>query len=282
MSNQQIDPCRVALDRVRLSFVHLLTPRVPLKGGEPKFQATILLPKTDVSGKARIDMAIQAAIQAGISAKWGGIAPARPEIGIYDGDGVRLSGEAFGPECKGHWVFTASGTRKPEIIDLNFNPILDASQIYSGMYAQISFRFFAYAANGKKGIGCGIGNVRKIGDGEPLAATGPSAADEFGGSAAPAAYQQPACQPQPQGYYAQPAAPTYQAPVYQQPVQPAYQMQPQPQQQPAYPSQPQQQPTYPQQPAAPTYQQPQPYYPQPTMPIDPITGRPSTGGVMGL
>jgi len=272
MSNQQIDPCRVALERVRLSYVHLLTPRSPLSGGDPKYQTTILLPKSDVTGKARIDMAIQAAIQAGISSKWNGTAPARPEINLYDGDGVRPSGEAFGPECKGHWVFTASGARKPEVIDANFNPIIDASQIYSGMYAQISFRFFAYNAAGKKGIGCGLGNVRKIGDGMPLAATGPSAADEFGGSAAPAAYQQPAYQPQPQGYYAQPAAPAYQPPVYQQP---AYQPQPQPQ------------PAYTQQPAAPVYQQPvyqqpQPYYPQPTMPIDPITGRPSTGGVMGL
>jgi hypothetical protein len=238
--------------------VHLLTPRRPLAGGEPKYQATILLPKTDVGGKARIDMAIQAAMQAGITSKWNGTAPARPEINVYDGDGVRPSGEAFGPECKGHWVFTASGSRKPEVIDVNFNPILDASQIYSGMYAQISFRFFAYNAAGKKGVGCGLGNVRKIGDGEPLASTGPSAADEFGGSAAPAAYQQPAYQPQPQGYYnTQPvAAPAYQPPVYQPPVQPAYQ--------------------------PPIYQQPaQPYYPQ-QMPIDPITGRPATGGVMGL
>ena len=268
MSNQQMDPCRVALDHVRLSYVHLLTPRTPLTGGEPKYQTTILLPKSDVAGKARIDMAIQAAIQAGISSKWNGTAPARPEINIYDGDGVRPSGEAFGPECKGHWVFTSSGARKPEVIDLNFNPIIDASQIYSGMYAQISFRFFAYNAAGKKGIGCGLGNVRKIGDGEPLAATGPSAADEFGGSAAPATYQQPAYQPQPQGYYAQPATP-----AYQQPAQPAYQ-------QPAQPaSPPQQQPTYQPQPAAPAYQQP--YYPQ-QMPIDPITGRPATGGVMGL
>lgn len=264
MNNQQIDPCRVALDRVRLSYVHLLTPRTPLTGGDPKYQTTILLPKSDVAGKARIDMAIQAAIQAGISSKWNGTAPARPEVNIYDGDGVRPSGEAFGPECKGHWVFTASGARKPEVIDLNFNPIIDASQVYSGMYAQISFRFFAYNAAGKKGIGCGLGNVRKIGDGEPLASTGPSAADEFGGSAAPATYQQPAYQPQPQGYYAQqPAAPQYQpaAPQYQQPTyqpQPAYQLQP----------------------AAPAYQQP--YYPQQQMPIDPITGRPATGGVMGL
>lgn len=256
MSNQTIDPCRVALDRVRLSYVHLLTPRAPLGVGEPKYSTTILLPKTDVAGKARIDAAIQAAIQAGVASKWNGTMPARPEINVYDGDGVRPSGEAFGPECKGHWVFTASGARKPEVIDLNFNPILDASQIYSGMYAQISFRFFAYNAAGKKGIGCGLGNVRKIGDGEPLAATGPSAADEFGGSATPASYQQPAYQPQPQGYYAQQAPPSYPQPaqpVYQQPAQPAY----------------------------PTQTQ-QPYYPQPQMPIDPITGKPATGGVMGL
>ena len=264
MTQQSNDPMRVVIQRARFSYVHLTQPRQPLNGvGTAKYSVTVLLPKSDVAAKQAIDMAIQAAINAGVQGKWGGVKPPVPSTPIYDGDGVRPSGEAFGPECKGHWVFTASGERRPEVIDENFNPIIDASQIYSGMYGQISIRFFAYMAAGKKGIGCGIGNVRKTSDGEPLAATGPSASEEFGGSynAGPA-YQAPAYQPQQQGYYAQPQQP--QQPAYQQPPQPAYQAPVQQQQQ--Y----QPLPGYQLQPA------------QPVQQIDPITGRPITGGVMGL
>lgn len=292
MTQQSSDLQRVVINRARFSYVHLLQPRPPLNGtGAAKYSVTVLLPKSDIATKQAIDRAIQEAINTGIPGKWGGVRPAMPSIPIYDGDGVRPSGELFGPECKGHWVFTASGERRPEIIDENFNPIIDPCQIYSGMYGQISVRFFAFAIAGKKGIGCGIGNVRKTADGEPLASSGPSASEEFGNAYnAPAAYQQPPQQAQPQGYYAQPQPPVYQQPLqqpaYQQPVyqqppqQPPYQQQQQPQQVPY------QQPVYQPQPGYQT----QPPQPQPGQaidpitgrPIDPITGKPITGGVMGI
>ena len=39
--------------------------------------------------------------------------------------------------------------------------------------------FFPYAVSGKKGIGCGLGNVQKLMDGEPLSAVGIKAENEF-------------------------------------------------------------------------------------------------------
>ena len=88
-------------------------------------------------------------------------------IPIHDGDGTRPSdGMPFGAECKGHWVFTASAnaTRQPEVVDLNMNPIINQTEIYSGMYARVAIRFFPYLNNGKKGVGCGLGPVQKIRD----------------------------------------------------------------------------------------------------------------------
>ena len=41
-------------------------------------------------------------------------------------------------------------------------------------------KFFGYSQNGRRGIGCGLGNVMKIRDGEPLAG-GASAAADFAG-----------------------------------------------------------------------------------------------------
>lgn len=272
------DPKRVVTGQVRLSYVHLTKPRPPRQGSneEPKFSVTLLIPKSDVATMQRINGAIQAAIQEGTASTWGGIRPPQPALPLYDGDGVRPSGEPFGAECRGHYVITASSKQQPEIVDTNMNPIMQSTEVYSGMYARVSVRFFAYNSNGKKGIGCGLGNVQKLADGEPLAG-GASAAEDFGG--APTA---PAMAPQP-GYPQQPNYGQYQQPMYpQQPQQPQ-------QAQPGYTqqAQPNYQPQgYPQQPAIQPGQWPTiGFMPQqqPTQPIDPITGKPVVpGGVLGI
>jgi hypothetical protein len=170
----------VLTGKVRLSYVHLFTPYANHQGEEPKYSATILVPKTDIGTKQRIDAAINAAIQEGVSSKWNGVRPPVLAIPIYDGDGVRPSdGMPFGEECKGHFVFTASSKLAPEIVDLSMQRILNQAEIYSGIYARVSVRFFPYASNGKKGIGCGLGPVQKIQDGEPLGSR-VSAATAFG------------------------------------------------------------------------------------------------------
>jgi hypothetical protein len=159
----------VVTGKVRLSYVHLFTPYARQQGEEPKYRTTILVPKTDIATKQRIDSRINAAIQEGISSKWNGVRPPVLAIPIYDGDGVRPSGGMpFGEECKGHWVFTASSRLAPEIVDLSMKRIANHMEIYSGVYARVSVSFFPYASNGKNGIGCALGPVQKIQDGEPL------------------------------------------------------------------------------------------------------------------
>jgi hypothetical protein len=280
------NPQQVITGKVRLSYVHLFTPFASQQGNEPKFSTTILVPKSDIATKQKIDMAINAAIQQGIVEKWNGVRPPMIAIPVYDGDGVRPSdGMPFRDECKGHWVFTASSKQAPEIVRYpSLDKIINQTEIYSGIYALVSVRFFPFATNGKKGIGCGLGNVAKVEDGEPLGGK-TTAASDFGGMAGAYAPQQQAYAQAPQ--YQQPA-PQYQqpAPQYQQPAQPSYGQQPpqyqQPQQAgPGYGQQPQQY----QQPA-PQYQQlgygQAPAYQPPAPQLDPITGRPISGSVMGL
>lgn len=193
----------VTTGKARLSYVHLFKPYAYTPGQEEKFSCTVLIPKSDVETKARIDAAIEAAKQKGVSDKWNGQCPPILPIPVYDGDGVRPSdGMAFGPECRGHWVFTASAKADypPEVVDANMNPIINQSEIYSGIYARVNVNFFPYAFGGKKGIGCGLGPVQKLADGEALGGSAPTAAQAFGGSqpTVQPAYQQPA-------HYGQPA-----------------------------------------------------------------------------
>ncbi|MCM3589645.1 DUF2815 family protein [Brevibacillus borstelensis] len=246
----------VTTGEVRLSYVNLFTPRANQPGQEPKYSVTVLIPKSDVATKQRIDAAIANAINKGVQTVWAGARPPQPKVPIYDGDGVRPNGEAFGPECKGHWVLTASSKQQQQVVDANLNPIINQTEVYSGMYGRVNINFFPYNNSGNRGVGAGLGPVQKLRDGEPLGGR-VSAEQAFGGAPVP-----------PQQQYAPPAAP---------------------QQPPAYGQQPQQPYVYPQQgygAPAPGYGQPAPQQfgqtPQAAPQIDPITGKPLNGGIMGL
>jgi len=177
----------VVTGEVRLSYVNLFQPRAAQQGGEPKYSVTILLPKSDVATYQRIQAAIQAAYEQGVAQKWNGARPPLKHT-IHDGDGVRPSGEPFGPECRGHWVFTASSKQKPEVVDANLNPIIDQSKVYSGVYGRVHVNFFPYSQSGNRGIAAGLGPVQILRDGEPLGGR-VTAADAFGAAPAPAAPQ---------------------------------------------------------------------------------------------
>ena len=82
---------------------------------------------------------------------------------------------------------TASTKNKPQVVGIdNINCELAPSDIYSGMYGRVTIRFFGYSNSGNKGIGCGLGNVLKTRDGEPLAGQASAASDFAGIGAAPA------------------------------------------------------------------------------------------------
>ena len=221
---------KVLTGEVRLSYVNLITPRAAQQGGEPKYSVTLLIPKSDNATKMDIDNSIRVAYEEGVSKKWGGAHP-QPKVIVHDGDGLRPSGLPFGEECKGCWVITASTKNKPQVVGIdNVNCELAPNDIYSGMYARVTLNFFAYDTAGSKGVGCGLGNVMKTRDGEPLSG-GASAASDFADfNTMPAAAPAYGAQPN----YAAPAAPAYQAPVA-----PAYPQAAAPQQyaQPAAPQQ---------------------------------------------
>lgn len=246
----QNDALKVLTGEVRLSYVNVITPRAAQQGGEPKYSVTLLIPKSDYATKADIDSAIQAAMQEAIGKVWGGVRPPQPRIPVWDGDGVRQSGVPFGEECKGHWVITASTKMKPQVVGMdNINVELAPSDIYSGMYGRVTIRFFGYSNSGNKGVGCGLGNIMKTRDGEPLAGNA-SAASDFA-MVGNAVVQQPQ-NPAAPAYGASAATPAPAAPAYQQPAAPAYQ-----------------QPTTP----APAYQPQQQKQPQQGA-INPFTGLP--------
>ncbi len=262
----------VTTGKVRASFVHIFTPRVPDNGGDAKYSITLLIPKTDTATLNEIYADIERAKQEGAQKCFGGNVPPGIRIPIYDGDGYRpATGEPFGPECKGCMVLTASSKDMPFVVDTGMQTILNPADVYSGCYVRANINFFPYN-NQSKGIGCGLNGVQKIEDGEPLTAR-VTAEEAFGGANAYAGMSQ---------YGAQPAYQQQPAPQYQQP---AYNAQPNMQGYSVPQGAPMGQPSYQPQPAYPQMQpqMQQGAYSAPAQQIDPITGRPiMNGGVLGV
>ncbi|MCI9047941.1 MAG: DUF2815 family protein [Hungatella sp.] len=164
----------------RASYAFVFEPQVPRDGGEPKFQVTMLIPKSDTATYQAIQAEVNRALQEGVPKVFGGLMPARPELPLYDGDGAKKNGEHFGEECRGCWVIRASSKTRPSVVDLNVQPIIDPNAFYSGCYARATINFFAYNKNGNRGVGCGLNNIQKIADGEPLSGR-TTAEEDFGG-----------------------------------------------------------------------------------------------------
>ncbi|MBF4806451.1 MAG: DUF2815 family protein, partial [Pseudoleptotrichia goodfellowii] len=103
----------------RLSYTHLFKPHAAIAGQEEKYSTTILIPKSETAMKQKIDNAVEEATKLGVSEKWNGVKPPVIPNPIHDGDGVKADGTPYGPECKGHWVFTASAKKDypPQVVD---------------------------------------------------------------------------------------------------------------------------------------------------------------------
>ena len=164
----------------RASYAHVFQPQAPKGDGEPKYQITMLFAKSDQASYQAICAAMNQALEDGVQKVFGGHKPARPKMPLYDGDGVMDNGEPFGEECRGCWVVRASSKVRPSVVDQDIQPILDPNGLYSGCYARASVNFFAFNQNGNRGVGCGLNNIQKIADGEPLSGrTTPE--EDFGG-----------------------------------------------------------------------------------------------------
>ena len=76
--------------------------------------------------------------------------------------------ERYDEAYKGHYSINANFNTAPQIGDRGVKPILDRNEVYSGCYARVSLIFYAFNSNGKKEVACGLGNIQKVRDGEPL------------------------------------------------------------------------------------------------------------------
>ena len=154
--------------RTVMSYLNVNEPKTPLGGGTPKYSVSLIIPKSDTVTVEKIKAAIQAAYDEGQGKLKGNskTVPALEDLKtpLRDGDKERKGDEAYANA----WFINANSTTKPGVVDADRNPILDSSELYSGIIGRASISFYAFNSNGNRGIACGLNNLPKLADGTPL------------------------------------------------------------------------------------------------------------------
>ena len=153
--------------KTRWSYANVWEPK-SINGGAPKYSVSLIIPKSDVKTVTALKNAIQAAYDEGQS-KLKGSSKSVPSLSsiknpLRDGDAERPDDEAY----KDSFFINANSATAPGIVDAARQPILEHSEVYSGVYGRASINLYAFNSNGNKGIACGLNNLQKISDGEPL------------------------------------------------------------------------------------------------------------------
>lgn len=164
---------KLVTEEVRFSFPHVFEP-FAFEDEKPKYSVMLLIPKTDKKTLKKLKAAEQAAIEKGVGSVWGGKKPKQISTILKDGDD---DAEDY-PERAGCYYMTVRSNTRPQVVDAAVQPILDASEIYSGVYGRVSINAFPYEYAKKAGVSFGLNNVQKTNDGESLAG-GTSADDDF-------------------------------------------------------------------------------------------------------
>lgn len=164
--------------KTRFSYLCVNEPKAPLGGGTPKYSVSLIIPKSDAVTVAKINAAIRAAYEEG-QGKLKGSGKSVPPLSslktpLRDGDAERPDDAAYADS----WFVNANSTAKPGVVDADRQPVIDAGGLYSGIYGRASINFYAFNVNGNRGIACGLNNLQKLADGEPLSGRS-SAEDDF-------------------------------------------------------------------------------------------------------
>jgi hypothetical protein len=165
---------KVITSKVRFSYCHVFEPHSVEEGGTKKYSVVLLIPKKDKKLLAKIQVAIEAAIEDG-KVKLGGKIPKNLKTPLRDGDDEKEDDENYA----GMMFISANSHTRPGVVDENVQAIIDREDFYSGCYGRASINFYAFNTSGNKGIACGLNNVQKLEDGERLSG-GSSAEEDFG------------------------------------------------------------------------------------------------------
>jgi len=176
MANKTASATKVVIP-CRISFAAIFEPK-SINGSDPKYSVSCVIPKSDKATLMKIHKAIEAAKEDGKTRKWGGKIPANIKLPLRDGDIDRPDDESY----QDSFFVNATSKDAPQVVDRHVQSIMDPMMVYSGCFCNVSVNFYAFNANGNRGVAAGLGNIQFVRDGERLSgrASASSDFDELG------------------------------------------------------------------------------------------------------
>ena len=167
---------KVMLRNVRLSYEHIFTPSAFDDSQEPKYSATLIIPK-DHADLAALKRAMFDAGKETFPTDFTGTGwPKGYTCSLKDADTfIDNNGELLAdkqPAYKGCYVLEANSTRRPLVVGRRKEAITeDDGVIYSGCYINVSVAAAGYTfGKVKKGVKCYLNGVQFVKDGERFGA----------------------------------------------------------------------------------------------------------------
>lgn len=119
-----------------------------INGGAPKYSVSLIIPKSDTVTVNKINAAIEAAYEEGQS-KLKGNGKTVPALSILktplrDGDLERPDDPAYANA----YFINANSASAPGIVDADRQPLLERSEVYSGVYGRASINLYAFNSKG--------------------------------------------------------------------------------------------------------------------------------------
>ena len=163
----------------RWSYCNVWEPK-SINGGTPKYSVSLIIPKSDTVTVEKIKKAIEAAYKEGES-KLRGTGKSVPALEaiktpLRDGDIDRAGDEDYA----GCYFLNATSIQPVGIVDRDCNPILDHSEVYSGIRGRVALQFYCFNNSGNRGIAVSVSNVQKWSDG-PALGNKSTPEEDFGG-----------------------------------------------------------------------------------------------------
>lgn len=164
------------IQKARISFANLLEPNPDQEMGG-KYDAVLLVPKSDEKGIKALKSAINTALKEAVAEgkiKAEDVKKSNFKMPLRDGD--EKEGESF----KRNMFLSVKSGYKPLIIDKKRNKLTTDEEVYSGMFAAVAINFYTYSNKGNMGIAAGLQAVCKLEDGPRLSGGSVDVEESFG------------------------------------------------------------------------------------------------------
>lgn len=144
----------------RIAYEHLMRPYKGEQSEQEQYSCCVIIPQEDEDSIKAVGQAVTAAKTKGVAEKWGGKEPFKLQLPLRDGR------EREGAEFQNAMFFNAKSNRKVPVQNRDKAPIMNESEVYSGMWAIVCCTAYPYDKNGNKGVAIGLEAVLKTADDE--------------------------------------------------------------------------------------------------------------------